>query len=417
MSGQLAAKHDLVTVGGGLAGSALASVMASAGARVLVLEQEARFRDRVRGEALVPWGVAEARMLGLEAPLVERGAHIVPGWTVYAGGAGQRRDLPTTTPAHGGLLNYYHPTMQETFIGLAETAGAEVRRGVIVTGVTPGASPSVTVQRNDRTERIWARLVVGADGRDSRVRTWAGFKTSRDAPNILIAGLLFEGMAIVEDSAHVFIAPTWGEIALLVPLGHSRVRVYLMSVRRAERGRLSGPTRIGDFIQACIECGAPADWFFTNGARPCGPLASFEAASSWVDHPYRQGVALAGDAASATDPTWGQGQSLTLRDVRVLSDLLRAHESDWETACQRYATEHDRYFDALHTIEGWQARINFTLGTEGDRIRAHALPALRQGFGPDLLGRGPDAPADEPARHRLFGAEPTLGGGASAPGE
>jgi hypothetical protein len=65
---------------------------------------------------------------------------------------------------------------------------------------------------------------------------------------------------------------------------------------------------------------------------------------------------------------------------------------------------------ALHTNEGWLARINYTLGAEGDRIRARALPALQQGFGPDLLARGPEAPADETLRVRLFGAEPTLRG-------
>jgi 2-polyprenyl-6-methoxyphenol hydroxylase-like FAD-dependent oxidoreductase len=106
---------DLVTVGGGLAGSSLAKVTAERGARVLVLEHEVQFRDRVRGEAIVPWGVAEARTLGLEAPLVERGAQAVPGWTNYRGGEARRRDLPSTTPSGAGLLNYYHPMMQETF--------------------------------------------------------------------------------------------------------------------------------------------------------------------------------------------------------------------------------------------------------------------------------------------------------------
>jgi hypothetical protein len=39
--------------------------MSQRGARVLILEKETRFRDRVRGEGTVPWGDAEARELGL----------------------------------------------------------------------------------------------------------------------------------------------------------------------------------------------------------------------------------------------------------------------------------------------------------------------------------------------------------------
>ena len=61
--------YDIVTVGGGLGGSALAKVMAERGARVLVVEREAHFKDRVRGEALSPWGVADAKALGLFEPL------------------------------------------------------------------------------------------------------------------------------------------------------------------------------------------------------------------------------------------------------------------------------------------------------------------------------------------------------------
>jgi flavin-dependent dehydrogenase len=57
--------YDLIVVGGGMAGSTLARRMSAGGARVLVLEREAQFRDRVRGESLQPWGVAEAQQLGV----------------------------------------------------------------------------------------------------------------------------------------------------------------------------------------------------------------------------------------------------------------------------------------------------------------------------------------------------------------
>ena len=58
------ASWDIVTVGGALAASGLAKAMAERGARVLVVEREREFRDRVRGEALAPWGVAELAALG-----------------------------------------------------------------------------------------------------------------------------------------------------------------------------------------------------------------------------------------------------------------------------------------------------------------------------------------------------------------
>ena len=45
--------YDIITVGGGLGGAALAKAMAENGARVLVLESKTKFRGRVRGEAIV----------------------------------------------------------------------------------------------------------------------------------------------------------------------------------------------------------------------------------------------------------------------------------------------------------------------------------------------------------------------------
>ena len=54
--------------------------------------------------------------------------------------------------------------------------------------------------------------------------------------------------------------------------------------------------------------------------------------------------------ASTSDPTWGQGMSLALRDVRVLYDKLTAEE-DWNAAGHAYAEEHDRGYTAIRTVD------------------------------------------------------------------
>jgi 2-polyprenyl-6-methoxyphenol hydroxylase-like FAD-dependent oxidoreductase len=81
---------DVVVIGGGIAGNALAAVLARAGKAVLVLERSTAYRDRVRGEGFHAWGVAEARRLGLHDALLA------------AGGTHHRRYVPydeTVTPA------------------------------------------------------------------------------------------------------------------------------------------------------------------------------------------------------------------------------------------------------------------------------------------------------------------------------
>ena len=57
------ADYDLITVGGGLVGAALGRAVAEAGKRVLIVEGERDFRDRVRGEQMATWGVADAESL------------------------------------------------------------------------------------------------------------------------------------------------------------------------------------------------------------------------------------------------------------------------------------------------------------------------------------------------------------------
>lgn len=125
-------------------------------------------------------------------------------------------------------------------------------------------------------------------------------------------------------------------------------------------------------------------------------MAAFEGADSWVDYPYREGVALIGDAAASCDPSWGCGLSLTLRDVRTLRDRLLTSD-DWDTAARAYAVEHDRFYAALHRLEDWRASL-LEVGTEADDRRARVLPLLATtapGRAPDLVGLGPDGPSDE----------------------
>src|SRR4051794_25862164 len=91
--------YDAITVGGGLAGSALAAELVRSGYKVLVLERETQFKDRVRGENMLPWGVAAARRLGLLDGLVAAGGHQPPLWINYMfGNPVMSRDLPATTP-------------------------------------------------------------------------------------------------------------------------------------------------------------------------------------------------------------------------------------------------------------------------------------------------------------------------------
>ena len=128
------AEYEVMSIGGGLAGAALAKVLAERGVRVLVIEREIAFKDRVRGEQMHPWGVAEARKHGLYELLLETCGSEVRYWSGQLVGFTDitRRDLFETSPHRAGSLNFYHPDMQSVVIAAAGMAGATILRGALV---------------------------------------------------------------------------------------------------------------------------------------------------------------------------------------------------------------------------------------------------------------------------------------------
>jgi len=395
-------QFDLVTVGGGMGASALAIAMARAGARVLVIEKETQFRDRVRGEALTPWGVAEARLLGILDLLLQSCAREVP-WVDMGFGP---RNLVETTPQKEPFLTYCHPEMQEVLLAEAENAGAQIRRGVMVENVElrgpAGAKHPVVIARNGKAERISARLVVGVDGRGSAVRRWGGFAVEKDLLPFHFAGVQLTGVRSREDLAIFVFNPELGMVLGMVPQTKGRFRSYL-GYPTSGGMALQGSERLGTFLAESKRAVPMIGDAYAN-AKSIGPLAAFDVSESWAVHPYRGGIALIGDAAATSDPSFGQGMGTALRDARVLRDALLAN-SDWDQAGDAFARQHDVYFQSTHKVCGWLRTLFQDPGQEAQALRQRAMPRIADDLSrvPDHLFSGPDLPADESVRARLFG--------------
>jgi len=252
------ASYDIVAVGGGLAASALAKTMAAHGARVLVVEREREFRDRVRGEALAPWGVAELDALGLLDAVGPAIADELRTWRLFVGGT-QVSEWPfePTTLQRRNWLAFYHPAAQRACLDAAERAGACVMRGARVTAIRPGSSPSVVLEQDGRREDVAARLVVAADGRGSAARGLDGFETRRDPEKLLFAGVYLERVGLDPGHFYQFSDPFRGRIAYVFPQRDGRARCYVGWNQAADLPRLQGEASFPAFRAQAEDTGVP----------------------------------------------------------------------------------------------------------------------------------------------------------------
>lgn len=323
---------DVVVVGAGIAGGAMATVLARSGVDVLLLERDQVFRDRVRGETMFPWGVAELQRLGLRDELVDAGGGFARELfmydELYEPSTVRAIPLHAMVPGVAGSLNVGHPQACEAMTIAAQRAGAETCRGVGEVVVRPGPEPELAYQVDGSAVVVRARLVIGADGRSSIVRRQCGISLHETDAKTMVGGLLVSGWNGWPVEAN-FNGVEGDFFFLGFPRPNGLARLYLEWSIDGER-RMTGRRRSEEFIEVfrsftCLPSGCFAD------IEPAGPIASYPMTDSWTEDPTVDGVVLVGDAAGWSDPTLGQGLSVAMRDVRLVSELLLGDDA-WNRA-------------------------------------------------------------------------------------
>jgi 2-polyprenyl-6-methoxyphenol hydroxylase-like FAD-dependent oxidoreductase len=330
----LAPRPDLVIVGGGFAGGGLAVAVARAGLEALVLERQQAHRDRVRGEWLAPWGVAEADRLGVldaltRAPESSFSRRLILYDEVHEPAAAEygATGLDGLLDGVPGALRLSAPGASEALLEAAKTAGASVRRSITRVRVSGGPEPVVRFVADGREEVVRPRLVVGADGRNSAVRRQVGVMLHATLPRTVGAGLLVSGLADwpedvdvvgTERDRHFFVFPRTG----------GRARLYLLSSPTSNARLFRGSGVAGRVLDAFRLRSVPGSAELAE-AEPAGPCMSFPMNDTWTDAPVREGVVLIGDAGGYSDPLIGQGISTSLRDAREVAEVLTGGARRW----------------------------------------------------------------------------------------
>jgi 2-polyprenyl-6-methoxyphenol hydroxylase-like FAD-dependent oxidoreductase len=397
-----AAHFDVIIVGGGIAGSTLGGVLARGGLGVVVVEKEAQFRDRVRGEFTWPYGVADALAIGLGAVFDQVGCIPMTAIQLYDNQQPSRSRQFASEVVPG--IGFSHPRLQDALIAWAAAQGANLLRPAKATAFTRNGGPTVTVGLEHGEREYRARLVVGADGKLSKTRQWTGGGTAADPEHHRFGGVFASGVQ-TNDKGLDNVAWVTSEEVNWFAAGPERTRIYLVMAK--ERVRETGVDRT---FAAIVDYAAPV---MPEGAldlaKQEGPIGFFPNNDIWATKVTGNAVALIGDAAGAPDPSRGHGTALLFHDVRLLSELLLS-ERDWGKAIADFGSQRSRYYEVILESDRWNCLIDAGRGEEAYRLReGHARarehdPSLR-GFGV-IESYGPDGlVADEAARRHYFGQD------------
>ncbi len=268
----------------------------------------------------------KAQHLGISEILVNAGGffarRIIPYDEINSARAAEAtaRTLDELVPGVPGALCISHPAACLALSQAAETAGATVIRGIGRPTVTPGSEPAVTFELDGVERRLSCRLIVGADGRSSTVRAQAGIRLQRDEPTHLVSGMLVDH--VPEWPQKDIAIGTEGDVYFLIfPQGGQKLRLYACTALD-QRRRYIGPAGLCRFLDDF--CGLSCvPWHQALGrATPIGPCATMGGEDTWTEVPFVEGIVLIGDAGGYSGPIIGQGFSLALRDVRLLSEIL-----------------------------------------------------------------------------------------------
>ncbi|MBI4572537.1 MAG: NAD(P)/FAD-dependent oxidoreductase [candidate division NC10 bacterium] len=312
---------DVIVVGAGPAGCTAAALLSRAGLRVTLLDKSAAPPPKVCGEYLSPGCLPILDGIGLLSSLRDAGARPLNGMVIHTAGG---RTLEATYPRDGGIqglpargLAIRRALLDPLLLDTAIKQGAEFAPNFQVSDLVwkDGRVAGVRGRRRGQMINHRARLVIGADGRNSAVARRMG--TVQPHPWL-------DKIALVGYFAGVERSGAVGEIFLgrdlygiLNPITPELTNIGLV-VNRRDFAATADLTRL--FLETAATVPGLRNRLARARAvqppRCLGPLA------------YRsrrlaaRGALLIGDAAGFLDPFTGEGIYAALRSAEIAVECV-----------------------------------------------------------------------------------------------
>ncbi|WNY27144.1 NAD(P)/FAD-dependent oxidoreductase [Methanolapillus ohkumae] len=344
MSVEMMDEYDVVVIGGGPGGAMAARYAAAGGLSVLLIEKRQEIGTPVRCAEGV--GLKDMdRFLDLEPRHISQP---IKGATIYAPDGTAMKLRSKNDEVAGYILE--RKVFDRSLVEAAARAGASVFTKTSALGliIEKGTVVGVRVSRMDKEKEIRCKIVIGADGTESKVARWAGLVSAIKLKDIE-SGVqyLMTDIDIDPDNIELYMGNRYapGGYVWIFPKGKDRanVGIGLLASKIKEERPID---YLNKFVQERFPNGKIAEMNF-GGIPVSGGNVPI----------YGKGVMIVGDAAQLTDPITGGGIKCALFSGEFAGKVAAnaVNSGDWsEKALSKYKTEWDKMY-------GRYMRINLIL--------------------------------------------------------
>ncbi|XWS62503.1 hypothetical protein CRYUN_Cryun06bG0016600 [Craigia yunnanensis] len=371
-NGEVVGTTDIIIVGAGVAGAALAYSLGKDGRRVRVIERDVNAPDRIAGEGLMPGGYLKLIELGLEDCVDKIDAQRILGYVLYKDGKNAKISFPLEKfQSHVAGRNFHNGRfVQRLREKAASLHNVNIEQGTVTSLLEENGTVKGVHYKNKSGQLLtaYAPLTIVCDGGFSNLRRSLCY-SKVDVPSYFV-GLIMKNCELPHANFGSIILADPSPI-LFYPISSTEIRCLVDVPSRNVPSVSDG--EMAHYLKTLVAPKVPPELYtaFISAIEKRNNIRTMpNRIMAAAPHPT-PGALLMGDAFNMRHPITGGGMTVALSDVVVVRDLLRPLHNlyDASAVC--------KYLESFYTLRKPMASTINTLANVLHKVfSASSDPAI-----------------------------------------